>query len=445
MIELHEHLEAIVPVRMTGTVNRLVGMTAAVAGLPAPLGSTCRMIIGADSFIDCEVIGFDGDETLVMPYCGSDGIHRGTQVELIRSNQTARAGYHLLGSVLNAFGAPIDDSSTSNRSHLPVRAAEQTWTGQRVNITAAPTPPLSRPVIEEVFSTGIRAIDALLTCGKGQRLGVFAGSGVGKSVLLGQIARSSLADVNIIVLVGERGREVREFVDRNLGPDGLSKSIVVSATSDESPLLRIRAAKMGAALAEYFRDQGENVLLLMDSVTRFAHAQREVGLAAGEPPTTRGFPPSVFSTLPQLLERSGRNQFGSITAFYTVLVEGDDPNEPIADAVRGILDGHVVLSRRLASARHWPALDIANSISRTMPQVISEPHQVAAQTLTRLISAYEESRELISIGAYQAGASSDTDRAIQLHSHINDFLQQPSSESAAFQETIRLLQDLIAE
>ncbi|MBM83927.1 MAG: EscN/YscN/HrcN family type III secretion system ATPase [Planctomycetaceae bacterium] len=433
-----EQIESTIPYRISGSVTRLAGLSASVASFPAPMGATCRIHRGPHSPVDCEVIGFNGSETLVMPYGDLTGISRGAEVEMIRSQQSTRAGYELLGRVLDAQGNAIDGWLGD--------AVGQTFNNSfaRVSLDAAPTPPLSRPPIDELLDTGIRAIDGLLTCGKGQRLGLFAGSGVGKSVLLGHIARSSSADVNIIVLVGERGREVREFVERNLGSDGLSKSIVVAATSDESPLLRIRAAKLGTALAEFFRDQGADVLLLMDSVTRFAVAQREIGLAAGEPPATRGYPPSVFSILPRLLERSGRNHAGSITGFYTVLVEGDDTNEPIADTVRGILDGHIVLSRQLAAAGHWPAIDVSNSISRVMPQVTNPEHLESARQVRRLIAAYEAARDLISIGAYQAGSSDSTDEAIALHERIDDFVQQGEMESTALSATLRQLQDLKA-
>ena len=294
---------------------------------------------------------------------------------------------------------------------------------------------MNRPPIDAPLATGIKAIDALLTLGVGQRIGIFSGSGVGKSTLLGQIGRSSTADLNVIALVGERGREVREFLDRDLGPDGIAKSIVVVATGNEPALYRHRAALTAATIAEFFRDQGRNVLLMMDSITRFALAQREIGLARGEAPVTRGYPASVFSTLPQLLERSGRSETGSITGIYTVLVEGDDMNEPIADAARGVLDGHIVLSRKLAHQAHWPAIDVLASVSRLMTLLAEAEHQQAANRLRELLAAYRESEDLILIGAYQSGSNSLVDKAIQLKDSINRLLRQAPNETQPFEET----------
>jgi FliI/YscN family ATPase len=291
---------------------------------------------------------------------------------------------------------------------------------------------LKRPRIDTVLGTGVRVIDGLLTCGKGQRLGIFAGSGVGKSTLLGQMARSSTADVNVVILVGERGREVREFLEKDLGPEGLARSVVVVATSDEPALVRLRAAYLGSAIAEYFRDTGRDVLLMMDSVTRFALAQREIGLAAGEPPATRGYPPSVFALLPRLLERSGRNDKGSITGFYTVLVEADDANEPISDTVRGILDGHIMLSRKLAHQAHWPAIDVLSSISRLMSDLAAPEHLKAAQQVKQMLAAYQQAEDLISIGAYQAGSNPTVDVAIQLRETVQKYLQQTVQEKVTF-------------
>jgi FliI/YscN family ATPase len=312
----------------------------------------------------------------------------------------------------------------------------------RVSLQATPTSPLRRPRIDAALGTGIRAIDAMLTCGKGQRLGIFAGSGVGKSVLMGQMARSSTADVNVVVLVGERGREVREFLEKDLGPKGLARSVVVAATSDEPALVRLRAAFVGTAIAEYFRDTGRDVLLMMDSVTRFALAQREIGLAAGEPPATRGYPPSVFALLPKLLERSGKTERGSITGFYTVLVEADDANEPISDTVRGILDGHIMLSRKLAQQAHWPAIDVLSSISRSMPDVTTEDHRRNADSLKQLLAAYQEAQDLISIGAYQSGSNPLVDAAIRLRDETQRFLRQGMEEQANFPAAVAGLSKL---
>jgi len=296
-----------------------------------------------------------------------------------------------------------------------------------------PIPPLSRPRIDTPLGTGIRVIDSMLSCGKGQRLGIFAGSGVGKSVLMGQMARNSSADVNVIVLVGERGREVKEFIEKDLGPEGIARSVVVVATSDEPSLVRLRAAYVGTAIAEFFRDQGNDVLLMMDSVTRFALAQREIGLAAGEPPATRGYPPSVFALLPRLLERSGRADCGSITGFYTVLVEADDANEPISDAVRGILDGHIMLSRKLAHQAHWPAIDVLSSISRCMPDVSTTEHRQAANSLKQMLAAYQQSEDLITIGAYQNGSNPLVDAAIKLREPVLQFLRQGMGDQVSFE------------
>jgi len=359
-----EHLDRILPVGLTGTVTKIVGLTISVAGFPAPLGSNCRISRESGQPIDAQVIAFQEDETLLLSYGDFSGIRRGNRVSLIQSAPSVRVGERLLGRVLDGRGRFLDE--------LPPVARPS-----RVSLHAEPTSPLKRARIDTPLCTGIRSIDALLTCGKGQRLGIFSGSGIGKSTLLGQLARSSSADVNVVILVGERGREVREFIERDLGPDGLSRSVVVVATSDEPALVRINAAYLGTAIAEYFRDTRRDVLLMMDSITRFARAQREIGLAAGEPPATRGFPPSVFAKLPPLLERSGRTDQGSITGFYTVLVEGDDANEPISDAVRGILDGHIMLSRKLAHAAHWPAIDVLESISRSMNEIVSEEHRDA--------------------------------------------------------------------
>lgn len=428
---LLRQIEAIVPYGMTGQVSRVVGMTAHVRGLAAPLGAVCRIEAGQRQGIDAEVIGLEDDEIILQPYGELAGIKRGDTVRLVHSAQRIRVGDRLLGRVINARGEFIDGD-------LPPVLPES------LMLQNAPIAPLQRPRITERLETGVRAIDSLLTCGQGQRLGIFAGSGVGKSTLLGQLARYASADVNVVVLVGERGREVREFLERDLGEEGRRRSVLVVATSEESALLRRQCANVGTAVAEYFRDQGKNVLLMMDSVTRYALAQREIGLAAGEPPATRGYPPSVFALLPRLLERSGRTERGSITGLYTVLVEGDDTNEPIADTVRGILDGHIVLSRDLAHKAHWPAIDILGSISRLMNELADETHLAAARQLKQLMAAYRQSEDLINIGAYQHGSNRVVDRAIQLKPRIDEFLQQTSTSHTPLPETIRLLQQLTA-
>jgi FliI/YscN family ATPase len=396
-------------------------LTAAVAGFPAPLGAVVRLEREHGSPVEGEVVGFLDHETLLLPYSDLNGVRRGTRVRLLQSLPGCRAGEALLGRVLNGRGQFIDGLPPAVLPH-------------RMSLHPPPIAPLSRPRIASVLGTGIRAIDGLLTCGRGQRLGIFAGSGVGKSTLLGQIARSTNADVNVVVLIGERGREVREFLEKDLGPEGLQRSVLVVATGDDSALLRLRAAYLGTAVAEYFRDAGRDVLLLMDSVTRFALAQREIGLAAGEPPATRGYPPSVFALLPRLLERSGCTSRGSITGFYTVLVEGDDTNEPISDAVRGTLDGHFVLSRKLAQQGHFPAIDVLASISRLMTDIVAEEHQQAARSIRQLLAAYQQSEDLISIGAYQSGSNAVVDAAIQLREPIHQFLRQAVHEKSTPEE-----------
>src|SRR5579872_3171661 len=423
MTQLVDQVRRILPVALTGSVSKIVGLTVSVAGFPAPLGAQCALARENGSPIRGEVIGFRDDETLLLPYGDLTGIRRGNKVSLVQSAPGIRVGERLMGRVLDGCGRFIDNLPAPDLPH-------------RVGLNSHPTSPLSRPRIDTPLATGIRVIDALLTCGKGQRLGIFAGSGVGKSVLLGQMARSSAADVNVVVLVGERGREVREFLEKDLGPVGLSRSIVVVATSDEPALVRLQSAFVGTAIAEYFRDSGRNVLLMMDSVTRFALAQREIGLAAGEPPATRGYPPSVFALLPRLLERSGKTDRGSITGFYTVLVEADDANEPISDTVRGILDGHIMLSRKLAQQAHWPAIDVLSSISRSMPDVASAEHLRASQSLKQLLAAYQENQDLISIGAYQAGSNPLVDAALKLRDESLKFLQQGMGERATFDAAV---------
>lgn len=422
MLELDEHVRNILPVGLTGRVTRIVGLTVSVAGFPAPLGAIAKLEAEQGTILEAEVIGFSGEETLLLPYGELNGIRRGTRVNLGHSVQGARVGEALLGRIINGRGKYLDGLPPAI---LPGHMALQ----------SPPVSPMQRPPIDTPLATGVRAIDGFLTCGRGQRLGIFAGSGAGKSTLLGQIARSTQADVNVVVLIGERGREVREFIERELGTTGLSKSVVVVATGDDPAVLRLRAAYLGTAIAEYFRETGRDVLLVMDSVTRFALAQREIGLAAGEPPATRGYPSSVFSLLPRLLERSGRTISGSITGFYTVLVEGDDPNEPISDAVRGILDGHIVLSRKLAQQGQFPAIDVLASLSRLMPKIADEAHYQSATRLRQLLTAYQQAEDLISIGAYQSGSNADVDTAIRLQAPIQAFLRQGPTESGSISET----------
>lgn len=387
LAEQTEMLGAAAALELRGTVSELRGLAVSVADLPVPIGAHVRIINPGDEdrAVDGEVIGFDQEQTLVMPLGETAGIRRGDTVIAGQHAQTVRVGDALLGRVLDGMGRPIDaqgpllDTVTRPLNPEPVDA-------------------LDRPLIDEPLATGVRAVDAFTSVGRGQRLGVFASPGVGKSTLLGMMAKHTAADVTVIALVGERGREVRDFIDKTLGPEGLARSVVVCATGDEPALLRIRCAMVAASIAEYFRDSGLDVLLIMDSVTRFCQAQRQVGLAAGEPPATKGYPPSVFAMLPRLLERSGRTSRGSITGLYSVLVEGDDINEPISDACRGILDGHIALSRDLAEQGHYPAIDILGSISRVADDVIAADHQTARRDVVKLIAAYRRVEDLLNIG-----------------------------------------------
>lgn len=411
---LKDRLREVVPAELCGSVVRTSGMTAAVAGFPAPVGALVSIKRHAGEPLSGEVIGFADDLTLVYLLDAAAGLRRGDRVRLVSTSRWIRVGNGLLGRVINARGECIDGQPQPSLEH-------------RAPLERPAPPATSRPRIDEPLSTGIRAIDGLLTCGKGQRLGIFAGSGVGKSVTLGMMARYTTADVNVVALVGERGREVNEFLQRDLG-SGLANSVVVVATSDEPALARVQAALVATTVAEFFRDQGLDVLLMMDSLTRLALAQREIGLAAGEPPTTRGFPPSTFALLPRLLERAGRTQQGSITGIYSVLVEGDDPQEPIADAARGLLDGHVWLSRKLASSGHYPAIDVLESVSRSMNDLACPDHRNAAQEIRRMLATYRQHEDLISLGAYRRGTTPAVDRAIDLRDEIGAFLRQAVDE-----------------
>jgi len=424
-----ERIQRILAAEITGSVYKTVGLSASVIGFPAPLGAICQIVPEYGEPVDAEVVGFQRDETIVVPFGRMMGIRAGNRVTLVQSVPFVRVGDRLLGRVVDGRGRAIDGRP---QPVLP----------DSVALYPATRSPLNKPPIDRPLSTGVRVIDGLLTCGRGQRLGIFSGSGVGKSTLLGQMARASDADVNVVVQVGERGREVREFIERDLGPEGLKRTVVVVATSDEPALLRLRSAYLGTAIAEYFRDRGQDVLLLMDSVTRFALAQREVGLAAGEPPATRGFPPSVFAALPRLLERSGRSEHGSITGFYSVLVEGDDTNEPVSDSVRGILDGHIMLSRNLAERGQWPAIDILSSISRSMPRIVEKSHDEAATVVKRLTAAYQQTQDMIEIGAYQSGSNPLVDQAIQLRQPILDYVQQSSDQRVSLQDAVQQLEKL---
>jgi len=425
-MDLVEQVKHVMPAGLAGTVSRTVGMTIAADGFPAPVGSIARIDRETGGPLEAEVIGFRDRSTLLYAFSDLAGIRHGNRVRLQRTSRWLRVGEPLLGRVIDAHGNAIDgraQPSLSDRTAFHRQAPH----------------PCKRPRIDTPLSTGIRAIDGLMTCGRGQRVGIFAGSGVGKSVALGMMARYTDADVIVIALIGERGREVNEFIERDLGPAGRKKSVVVVATSNEPALVRIHAASTATAIAEYFRDRGKNVLLLVDSLTRFALAQREIGLAAGEPPTTRGYPPSVFALLPKLVERAGRTPEGSITAFYTVLVEGDDPNEPVADAVRGLLDGHIWLSRKLAAKNHYPAVDVLESLSRLMPEVTDDAHRRAAATLRELMAAHRDHEDLISIGAYRKGANPAVDLAVEMQTEINAILRQQVEDRSGYSQARDIL------
>lgn len=409
-------------VERSGKVLKVVGLTVESSGPPVNIGSICRIYpFTGDDYVEAEVVGFQDERVLLMPFGDMTGIGFGSRVVSTgRSLRVAVSG-DLIGRVLDALGNPMDGGE-------PIHVSDY------YPVDNVPPNPLSRTRIAEEFPLGVRAIDGLLTVGQGQRLGIFAGSGVGKSTLLGMIARNAVADVNVIVLVGERGREVKDFIEKSLGEKGLRKSVLLVATSDQPALLRLKAALVGTSIAEYFRDQGMKVLLLMDSVTRFAMAQREIGMAVGEPPVSRGFPPSVYSILPKLLERSGTSEKGSITGLYTVLVEGDDMNEPISDTVRGILDGHIVLSRALATSNHYPAIDVLESISRTMKDIVEPEQYEQAGRIKNLMAVYRNSKDLIDIGAYKIGTNAEIDEAIRMNPRINRFLRQNFDEMTAYDE-----------
>lgn len=405
-----------------GTVNKVIGLTVEVKGIKAFVGELCIIYNEKNEGINCEVVGFKDGFVVLMPLDELIGISPGCRVVPMRKPLSVRCSEKLLGQIIDGLGTPL--------------RGETIVEGEDYPLENNPPDPLKRMRIKEIMPTGIRAIDGFLTCGDGQRIGIFAGSGVGKSTTLGMIAREAKADINVIALIGERGREVLEFIEKDLGPEGMKKSVVVCATSDKPALIRLKGALTATAIAEYFRDKGKKVILMMDSVTRFAMAQREVGLAIGEPPATKGYTPSVFAKLPKLMERSGTSENGSITAFYTVLVDGDDFNEPIADAVRGILDGHIVLSRSLAHKNHYPAIDILNSVSRLMNSIAPMEHIKAASIARDLLATYKESEDLINIGAYVKGSNNKIDLAISYHDKLEEFLRQTVHEKSDFDESI---------
>jgi flagellum-specific ATP synthase len=427
------------PCRTFGKVNKVVGMVVEGRGIKAPLGSVCRLLPEIAGHrvqedvrgIAAEVVGFRDNACLFMPYGEMRGIRPGSLILNDSQPPLFPAGKRLLGRTLDAFGTPLDDEGP---------LVPRSFT----HIYADPPPPLSRPRISEPLDVGVRAINGLLTLGKGQRLGIMAGSGVGKSTLMGMMARYTRADVNVIALVGERGREVREFIEKDLGPEGLARSVLVVATSDQSPLVRMRAAFAATAVAEYFRDQGKDVLLMMDSVTRFAMAAREVGLAVGEPPTSRGYTPSVFSQLPKLLERAGRSHAGTITGIYTVLVDGDDFNEPIADAVRSILDGHIVLTRELADQGHYPSIDVLKSISRLRTDITPQEVLEAGRVIVRSLATYYRVEDMVNIGAYSQGSNPEIDKSLAMLDPIRGYLQQDVSEASPVDASFAALQQLAA-
>lgn len=414
-----------------GKVTRVVGLIMEVKGIYASIGDVCSVeIIGRSSQLPAEVVGFRDDSSMLMALGDMKGISPGCRVYALGKTFKIAVGEELLGQVVNGLGECIGKEIPS-------------LSGGSYSVQNEPPDPMRRKPITDVLETGVRSIDALLTCGIGQRMGIFAGSGVGKSTLLGMIARNSSADVNVIGLIGERGREVLEFIEKDLGPEGLARSVVVVATSDQPALIRVKAALVATSIAEFFRDKGKNVLLMMDSITRFAMAQREIGLAIGEPPTTKGYTPSVFAVLPKLLERAGRLDSGSITGLYTILVEGDDMNEPIADAARGILDGHIVLSRKMATRNHFPAIDVLESISRLMPSIAGQEQQKLASVLRNHMAVYNKNEDLINIGAYASGANREIDAAIEINPAIINFLKQDVSEVNTLPETLRILTDVL--
>lgn len=430
MFEHHRKLIAkLNPIRIEGKLSSMSGINMLVKDLPAALSSMCAVRTRSGETIEAQVVGFRDGATILMPLQDAGGAAEGDRVWSEPTMHCVSVGESLLGRVVDGLGRPIDQGP---RIH-----AEQYYPVYN----DAPAP-FSRQRIDEPLSTGVRVIDGLLTVGIGQRLGIFSSTGVGKSVLLGMISRYTSADVTVVALVGERGREVKDFIEKDLGPEGMARTVMVVSTSDESPIMRVRASFVATAIAEYFRDQGRHVLLLVDSLTRLAMAQRQIGLAAGEPPASKGYTPSVFSLLPQLLERAGRSEHGSITGFYSVLVEGDDINEPISDAVRGILDGHVWLSRSLAGKGHYPAVDTLNSISRLMVDVVDEAHREAAQRVRRVLGTWFEIEDLVNIGAYAAGSNPQFDLAIQSKPQIDQFMQQAMDEQFSFEQTRQALQQM---
>ncbi len=420
-----------ITVKKVGRVTQVVGLTIESIGPDVSIGTLChiRKSVSSKDYIRAEVVGFKGNSIFLMPLGVIEGVGPGSVVEAMNSPLKVRVGDELLGRVLNGLGEPMDlKDAIKSEIEFPV--------------TNNAPEPLSRKRIKDPLPLGVKVIDGLLTIAKGQRVGIFAGSGVGKSTLMGMIARNTTADINVIALIGERGREVREFIEKDLGEEGLKRSVVVIATSDQPALIRLKAAEVATSVAEYFRSQGRDVLLFMDSLTRYSMAQREVGLAIGEPPVLRGYTPSVFAALPRLLERAGTSDKGSISALYTVLVDGDDLTEPITDTARGILDGHIVLSRKIANKNQYPAVDVLASVSRVMNEVVNDEHKEYANEIRKNIAAYSEAEDLITVGAYATGSNPDIDKAISLNKDIYNFLTQKTSENIEFDETISLMKDI---
>ena len=415
-----------------GRVSKVIGLTVESIGPDAKLNDVCKILLrdNPGQHINAEVVGFKDNRIVLMPFENVDGIGPGCIVENTNETLKVNVGEGLLGKTVDGLGVPTDGSELQSFERNPV---EQT-----------PPDPMDRVIINEILPLGVKAVDGLLTIGKGQRIGIFAGSGVGKSTLMGMFARNTKADINVIALIGERGREVREFIERDLGEEGMKRSVVVVATSDKPALIRNKAAKTATAIAEYFRDQGKDVLLMMDSLTRFSMAQREIGLASGEPPVTRGYPPSMYSEMPKLLERAGNSDKGSITGLYTVLVDGDDFNEPITDTARSILDGHIMLSRKLAHKNHYPAIDVLQSISRCMSQIADKHQKELAGRLKNVMATYTEAEDLINIGAYKSGSNKNIDYAISKIDKVNEFLLQPTDEKITFEDEIKRLEEVFA-
>jgi flagellum-specific ATP synthase len=432
MPHLSSQLEAVensMPFRIVGSVQSISGLTIEASDLPLPLGSLCRINSFGGRTATAEVIGFQNDRTLLMPLSTTTGAARGDRIENISSAPRIGCSDQLLGRVVNGFGQPIDGKGALNIT-------------ESRRIDAAAMSPMDRTNIRSPIGTSIRAIDGLHTCGLGQRMGIFSGPGVGKSTLLSSIAKNTSADISVIALIGERGREVQEFLHTSLGPTGMTRCVMVVSTGDDPPLLRVRAAKVATTIAEYFRDQGKHVLLLLDSLTRMCQAQRQIGLAAKEPPATKGFPPSVFALIPEILERAGKTAVGSITGFYTVLVEGDDFNEPIPDAVKGITDGHLWLNRKLANRGHFPAIDMIQSISRVRGDVVDAEQNKMARRVLSVWAAYEEIEDLVNIGAYVAGANLEFDLAVQARPRIIQFLQQEPKSPTTLEQAKKQLGEL---